>query len=63
MIDLKLQNLLLKSGLQMSNFHEEVYYYTLSPRIQVHALIYETAYFLEWSGGFVYKCLHQIMRV
>ena len=31
--------------------------------IQVHALIYETAQFLERSGGFVYKRMHQVIRV
>ena len=36
---------------------------TLLPRIQVHAFIYETTHFCKWSGGFVYKCVHQIMRV
>ena len=37
--------------------------YTLLPHIQVYALIYETTHFLEWSGGFVYKCMNQIMQV
>ena len=36
---------------------------TLLLRIQVHAIIYETAYFYNWLGGFVYNCMHQIMRV
>ena len=36
---------------------------TLLPRIQVHALIYETAHFCDWLDGFAYKCMHQIMRV
>ena len=31
---------------------------TLLPRIQVHALIYETAYFCNWLGGFVFTCMH-----
>ena len=34
---------------------------TLSPRIQVHALTYETAHFLELSIGFVYKYMHQVI--
>ena len=35
---------------------------TLLPRIQMHPLIYETAYFLDWPSSFVYKCMHQIIR-
>ena len=31
---------------------------TLLPRIQVHALIYETGHFCKWLGGFVYRCMH-----
>ena len=34
--------------------------HTLLPRIHVHALIYETAHFVEWSGGFAYKCMHKL---
>ena len=37
--------------------------FTLLPCIHMHAFIYETAYFWKWSGGFVHKYMHQIMRV
>ena len=31
-----------------------IHHITLLPRIQVHALIYKTAHFCKWLGGFVY---------
>ena len=34
---------------------------TLFPRIMVHALKYETTYFLRWQSRFAFKCMHQIM--
>ena len=35
---------------------------SLLPCIHVHALIYKTAHCFVWSGGFVYNCMHQVIR-
>ena len=36
--------------------------YTLFPRIQRHAVIYETAYFQKWTSGFGYIGMPDIIR-
>ena len=35
---------------------------TIFPRIHRHAVIYETAYFQKWTGGFVYIGMPNVIR-